>query len=163
MEIPGGLAAVRITLLDEAFSAILGPVFYRVQKITINEKGRKQDTTSTGGPTGDAIGEFGIIPPGSTTRQLVFGDGILSVKECDITLVEASYDRVTNLLARPIVFNVGSFLRITVFPDVVTAPAVFWDFLHCQIETVDHEVDATALQPVTLKAYTKGAYTNVVA
>lgn len=160
-EIAGGLAAVRITLRDETGANVGVATLYRAQKITINEKGRKQDTTSTATSAVAAVNDVAIFPSGATTAQAVAGDGLVSVVEADITIEQASYDSTSNLLALPVAINVGSYLRIEIFPNVNT-PAVFWDFTFCQVETVDTAIDATALSPITLKAFSKGFYVSPV-
>lgn len=160
-EIAGGLAAVRITLLDETGAAVGLATLYRAQKITVNEKGRKQDTTSTATSGAFAVNDVAIFPGGAVTAQAVAGDGLVSVIEADITIEQASYDSTSNLLALPVVITVGSHLRIEIFPNLNT-PAVFWDFTFTQVETVDTAIDATALSPITLKAFSKGFYIHPV-
>lgn len=160
-EIAGGLAVLRITVLNETGAAASAAALYRAQKITINEKGRKQDTTSTGAAAATLPNGVALTPFGATTAQAVAGDGLISVWEADITIEQASYDTTSNLLALPVVISIGTFLRIEVFPNINT-PAVFWDFTMCQVETCDTAIDATALSPITLKAFTKGAYIHPV-
>lgn len=160
-EIAGGLAGVRITLLNELGAAVAGATMYRAQKITINEKGRKQDTTSTGTSNASTPNDVSLSPFGATVPQCVAGDGLISVWEADITIEQASYDSSSNLLALPTPISIGSYLRIEVFPNLNT-PLVVWDFLFTQVETCDTAIDATALSPITLKAFTKGSYLHPV-
>lgn len=152
-EIPGGLAVVRLTFLtdgEQGFGVFQGPTIYRIQKATVNEKGRKNDVTSTTNTP--------ITPNGSAVAVAVHGDAVVSVVEADVTLVQASYDPVQNLFGAPLLIEPGSFLRIEIFPNGLTSTP--WDFFVCQVESVDHEIDAAALQPITLKAFTKDVFTR---
>lgn len=152
-EIPGGLAVVRMTLLtdgEQGFAAFSGATLYRIQKATVNERGSENDVTSTGNTT--------LTPTGSAVPLAVYGDTVVSKVEAEITLVQASYDAVLNLFGAPLPITTGSFLRIEIFPRGLASTP--WDFTVVQVTSVDHEIDAAALQPITLKAKTKDVFTR---
>ena len=152
-EIPGGLALVRLTVLtdgEQAFGAFGTPTLYRIQKATVDERSKTGDVTST---SSDAI-----TPAGSARATHVAGETIVCVSDVEVTLVQASYDPILNLFGAPNLIRVGTYLQIEIFPDGLTSTP--WDITVTQVTNVRHEVDTNGLQPITLTAISRGAWSR---
>lgn len=145
----GGMALVRITPLNQTtFVASGAATLYSIQKYKVNEKSKTGEVTSTN----SSLNVF------SGTSAGVHGEDIPCVTQADIEIVEATYNSVANLFSTPVVLASGTFVQIEIFPNTLTSTP--WNFTVALITECDHDGDATALQPITLRLKSQGAYSR---
>lgn len=145
--VPGGLAVIRITPLNQSTLLSAGAAqIYGCSKYRVKEVVKSASVVNTGGGVHSIDGDD-VCPA---------GEDCATVYQIEWEIAQATYNTTVNLYGTPYSLEAGRYVNLEILPN--GAASTGWDFV-AFIQECEQDGDAENLQSVNLRGVSHRNYT----